>query len=97
MKHTNELMLMIARFLHGELDAEAFSFEFPARLAEVFDAFMAENAALSDYLEDEMPELCAAFDPHGTGEGGTLDEARFRVRVMEVYQKALSLSMRPAS
>lgn len=97
MKHTNELMLMIAKFLYGELDAGTFSFDFPARLSGVFDDFRAENENLCDYLEDEMPELCAAFDPHGTGDDGTLDAGQFRAKVLEVYQKALPLSMRPAS
>lgn len=97
MKYTNELMLMIAKFLHGELDAEAFSFEFPARLSEVFDDFQVENGALCDHLEEEMPELCAAFDPHGTGDDGVLDGEQLRAAVLEVYQKALPLSMRPAS
>lgn len=97
MKHTNELMLMIAKFLYGEYDAEAFSFDFPAALSKAYEAFSEENADLCAHLEDEMPELCAEFDPHGTGDPETLDLDRFREKVMEVYQKALPLSMRPAS
>ena len=97
MKYTNELMLMIARFLHGELDAQTFSFDFPARLDEMFDVFHAENTGLCEYLEDEMPELCAAYDAHGTGDPGTLDADQLRERVLAVYKEALPLSMRPAS
>lgn len=97
MKHTNALMLMIAKFLYGEYDAEQFSFDFPATLSDAYDAFHKENADLCDYLEEEMPEVCGYFDPHGTGDPGTLGEEQFRSRVMEIYQKALPLSMRPAS
>lgn len=97
MKYTNELMLMIAKFLYGEVDAQAFSFDFPARLSEVFHEFQAENGDLCDYLEGEMPELCSAFDPHSTGDDGTLNAGQFQAMVLEVYQKALPLSMRPAS
>ena len=39
MKYTNELMLMIAKFLYGEYDAERFSFDFPATLSDAYDAF----------------------------------------------------------
>lgn len=97
MKRANELMLMIARFLHGELDAETFSFEFPAALADAYETLVKENGELCAQLEEEMPELCASFDPHGTGEDDVLDAGQFRAQVMEVYQKALPLSMRPAS
>lgn len=87
MKHTYELMLMIAKFLYGELDAGGLSFDFPARLSGVFDEFRVENENLCDYLEDELPELCAAFDLHGIGDDGTLDAGQFRAKVLEVYQK----------
>lgn len=92
MKHTNRMMRMIARFLCGGYDAARFSFDFPAALSAAHDAFREENAALCDYLEEEMPELCGWYDPHGTGAPGTLDAEAFRSRVMKVYQKALRLS-----
>ena len=97
MKHTNALMLMIAKFLYGEYDAEQFSFDFPATLSDAYDAFHKEHADLCDYHEEEMPEVCGYFDPHGTGDPYTLCEDQFRSRVLEVSQKALPLSMRPAS
>ena len=97
MKHTNALMLMIAKFLYGEYDAERFSFDFPATLSDTYDAFHKENADLCDYLEEEMPEVCGYFSPQSRGDPGTLGEEQFRSRVMEIYQKALPLSMRPAS
>ena len=68
MKYTNELMLMIAKFLYGEYDAERFSFDFPATLSDAYDAFQQENPDLCDYLEEEMPDACGYFDPHNTGD-----------------------------
>nr|DAH76963.1 MAG TPA: hypothetical protein [Caudoviricetes sp.] len=97
MKYTNELMLMIAKFLYGEYDAAAFSFDFPTALANAYDDFTQENEELCAYLEDEMPELCASFDPHETGEADTLDEKGFREKVLGVYQGALPMSLRSAS
>lgn len=97
MKYTNELMLMIAKFLYGEYDATAFSFDFPAALSDGYTAFLKENKDLCTYLEDEMPDICAAFDPHGTGDVDTLNADQFRGKVLEIYQKALPISMRPAS
>ena len=97
MKYTNELMLMIAKFLYGEYDAAEFSFDFPAALSDAYTLFIEENKELCTYLEDEMPELCAAFDPHGTGDEDTLNAEQFRNKVLEVYQKALPISMRHAS
>lgn len=97
MKHTNALMLMIAKFLYGEYEALRFSFDFPVELAEVYGEFHEENAELCEFLDDEMPEVCAAFDPHETGEAGTSGEVGFRNKVMAIYQRALSLSMKTAS
>lgn len=96
MKNSNELMLMIAKFLYGEYTAEAFSFDFPAALSARYAALQAENNSLCAYLEEELPELCAAFDPYGSGEEGTLNAEQFRAVVFAVYQKALPLSMRSA-
>ena len=94
MKHTNEMMLMIAKFLFGEYGAEDFSFEFPAALSNVYETFHTENPRLSEFLEDQMPELCASFDPHGTGDPDTLGEERFRAEVLRVYRDAIPFSLR---
>lgn len=96
MKNSNELMLMIAKFLYGAETAEAFSFDFPQALSQCYTALQAENSGLCAYLEEELPELCASFDPYGTGEEGTLNEEQFHAAVFKVYQTALPLSMRSA-
>lgn len=92
MMYTNELMLMMSRFLYGEYDPEAFSFDFPARLAFVYDEFINENKSLCDWIEDEMPEICGWFDPHNTGCEGTYGEDVFREKVYDVYVKALAFA-----
>lgn len=97
MKHTNTLMLMIAKFLYGEYGAEQFSFDFPNALADAYNEFQLENAALCNYLDDEMPEVCAYYDSHQTGDPSTLNEDQFRTQVMNIYKNALPMSMRPAS
>lgn len=97
MRHTNEMMLMIANFLYGECQAEAFSFDFPAALSQAYEAFFAENQELCEYLEADMPEVCGAFDPYGTGDDGTIGEREFREKVLAIYQGALPLSMKTAS
>lgn len=89
--YSNELMLMIAKFLYGEYDAEAFSFDFPARLSYVYDDLMKENHRLCDLLEDDMPEICADFDPHNTNNDGTYGLDIFRQKVYDIYCEALSL------
>jgi len=91
-KHTYELMVMIAGFLFGDADAKEFSYGFPARLTDVYEAFYDENPALCDLLEDEMPEICGYFDVHETGSRFTYPEDAFRAKVMEVYLRAVSLA-----
>lgn len=88
--YSNELMLMIAKFLYGEYSAEDFSFDFPARLSYVYDEFMQENSELCNLLEDEMPEICADYDQYGLED--TYDAKEFRKRVFSVYIKALNLT-----
>lgn len=89
--YTNELMLMISKFLYDEYNAAEFSFDFPARLSEVYDEFVVENENLCDLLEDEMPEICSWFDPHSTGCEGTTNEQEFKQKVLAVYSRALPL------
>lgn len=90
--YTNETMLEISNFLYGNYEPEAFSFEFPERLCEIFDALKTENKELAVLLNDEMPEICGWFDPHNTGCEGTYGEDVFREKVYNVYVKALALA-----
>jgi hypothetical protein len=89
--YSDELMLMIAKFLYGEYDAEGFSFDFPARLSYIYDDLRKENEQLCDLFEDDMPEICAGYDPHGTGDDDTYGLSEFKSRVFDIYGKALPL------
>lgn len=96
MKYTNQLMLMIAKFLYGETDAASFSFDFPAVMGSVYNDFQAENPKLCDLLEEDLPDICSQFDPYATGSPETLDKFTFRQKVMGIYQQALPLSIIPS-
>lgn len=93
----DELMLMIAEFLHGKQSAEQFSFDFPARLAYVYSDLKQENPEFAQLMEDDMPELCASFDPHNTGDPDTIDEKSFRAKVTSIYVSALNQRLRKTS
>ncbi len=84
----NKLLLLIANFLHGAADAGEFSYAFPEALAQAEEALEKEDARFARIM-DEMPEICAAYDPYGSGDPDTLDEAAFRERVRDIYVRAI--------
>ena len=86
-----ELMKMIKDQLDGKYNTNEFSYDFPDRLQEVYDEFLEENKELCDYLEDELPELCSWYDPHGTGDDDTLNDKEFNGKLKEIYEKALPM------
>lgn len=88
---TNELMLMVSKFLYGEYDPEEFSFDFPDRMYEVYDEFSKENEALCDCLDD-LSYVCQWYDPHNTGVDGTIGLDEFKQRVFDIYEKALPMA-----
>lgn len=92
----NKLLLLMANFIHGAQDAADFSYSFPEKLAEFQAGLEKEDPAFAREM-DEMPELCASFDPYQTGEPGTLNEEAFRAAVMEIYVKALRQSAKKVS
>ena len=89
---TNEIMLMISNMLYGSYDAAQFSYDFPAKLVEVSEAFERENPMLSQLLGEELPEICGFFDPYDTHSTGTHGENDFRRKVLDVYKRAVPLS-----
>lgn len=92
----NKLLLLMANFIHGAQGAADFSYSFPEKLAEFQDDLEKEDPAFAREM-DEMPELCASFDPYQTGEPDTLNEEAFRAAVMEIYVKALRQSAKKVS
>lgn len=87
-----ELINMLDEFLNGGMNAEDFSFDFPARLAYVFDELEKENAALANLLGDELPLLCGDYEPDEETRKEHprwyISEQQMREKVLEVYSKA---------
>lgn len=90
--YSNELMLMIARFLYDEYNAEEFSFDFPDRFSDVYNDFLKENKELCDCLDD-VSYVCQWYDPHNTGVYGTFGLEEFKKKVYDLYLKALPMTM----
>lgn len=97
MMHQNKLLLMIANFLHGSISAQDFSFQFPGELADCFDMLQKESPKFAEWMNEQMPELCAAFDPYGTNDSDTIDEETFRKKVAEIYIQALQPMLKKIS
>lgn len=81
----NKLLLLMANFLHGAMSAQDFSFTFPTELSEMYDDLEKQDPAFAQKMEDEMPELCASFDPYNTEDPDTISEDTFRKKVTEIY------------
>ncbi len=91
MTYTNELMLLIAKYLYGEYSAQYFSETFEARYRYVYEDFAAENRVLCEELDDIAYD-CAFLDIHDTNENELIKEPEFREKVAEVYQRAVPLA-----
>ena len=91
MTYTNELMLLIAKYIYGEYSAKYFCEAFEARYRYVYEDFAAENQALCEELDDIAYD-CAFLDIYGTNEKGLIKEPEFREKVSEVYQRAVPLA-----
>ncbi|GIP57904.1 hypothetical protein [Paenibacillus woosongensis] len=86
-----DVLNRIKLFLDRDTDAEEFSFDFPDDLADAYADLERENKALAIMLNDELPDICAAFQPDEAarrGEPDLLNEDQFRQKVKEVYEKA---------
>lgn len=88
---TERLLRMMAEFLRGDYDPQDFSFDFPDALLGEYAALESEHPGLGDLLSEDMPEICAYFDPYATGDPDTIDEGEFRARVQGVYDAALRI------
>lgn len=90
-----ELLANMKSFLEGEIEADDFSFDFPARLAYVTAELDNENPKLSELLNAEMPETCANFEPNdderNTDPDFFLSEQQMREKTKKVYERALKL------
>lgn len=95
MNIAQELLDMMKQFIDGTSTVTDFSFDFPARLAFVFEDLAAVNPKLADLLDDEMPEVCAGYETDEEERKKYPDlyfsEAQIREKTLQVYQKALTL------
>lgn len=85
-----ELLEMMKKFLDGKFDPYDFSFDFPECLASLNPKLEKENRALSELLNEDMPEICADYEPQPVvreGQPGLLDISKFKRKVAEVYSK----------
>ena len=89
-----ELLSMMKDFIDGRLEADPFSFDFPGRLAFVYQNFQKENPKLCNLLEENMPDYCAAYDPDPGNEPDLLNGEQLRQKVKAVYEKAIILQNR---
>jgi hypothetical protein len=87
-----ELLQMMKDFLNGKIEPEQFSFDFPARLSYVYDDFHKENPKLCDYIEEDIPEFCAAFESNPGGNSELLNADQLKEKVKVAYQKALAIT-----
>ena len=58
----DEVLGMIQKFLDGKYDLMEFSYDLPDFLVEHYDEMYAEDAASTEILNDNIPEICADYE-----------------------------------
>lgn len=79
-----KLLRMMKDLIDGNYNCNDFSYDFPNEMLELED----ENLLL---LLDEMPEICADYDPYKEDEEDLLNDEELKTRVEEVYNKILNM------
>ena len=79
-----KLLKMMKDLIDGNYNCNDFSYDFPNEMLELED----ENLLL---LLDEMPEICADYDPYKEDEEDLLNDEELKTRVEEVYTKILNM------
>lgn len=78
----DKLKEMMKQLIDGAYDCNDFSYDFPS---EMFDL---EDAKAEEILDD-MPEICAAYDPYKDDEPDILNDDEFIQKIKEVYEKLI--------
>lgn len=90
-----DLLKLMKKFLDGVISAYDFSFEFEQALYSA-KSLKQENHRLYLLLNDELPELCANFEPdpelRKQFPDDYFDEETVRGRVSEIYKEAVRLT-----
>lgn len=79
----DEVMAMIKNFIDGKADPVEFSVALPEKLIQNYDSMLKENKAATDILNEELPDICAEYEP---GE----DPAQFIKAVKKEYEAAVA-------
>jgi len=69
--------------INGEYDCNAFSYDFPDEMLELED----EGA---NHILDNMPEICADYDPYKTNEKNLLNDEELIEKVKKVYNELVN-------
>lgn len=74
-----KLLKMMEELIEGNYDCNEFSYDFPEMLLDA-------DEETNDLFED-LPEICAAFDPYWSGEEDALGEKGLIEAVKKVYDE----------
>lgn len=89
------ILEMMGNFLDGKIDAEDFAFTFPDVLIDQWDEMEKENQQLANLLNEDMPDICANYEPEEQARSQRpseyLNEEQFKKRVNAIYKEALKL------
>ena len=90
-----ELLSEMKDFIDGNTTIEQFSFAFEESLARASDDLKSENEKLFHLLNEDMPELCANYEPDLEQRKQYpdiyYDEVTVRGRTKEIYIQALEM------
>ncbi|MDR9796326.1 hypothetical protein Q4O60_07360 [Aeribacillus pallidus] len=90
-------MEMMKKFLDGKFDPYDFSFDFPECLASLTPKLEKENRALSELLNEDMPEICADYEPEPVvreGQPGLLDMSKFKKKLLRFTARSIRSTFR---
>lgn len=80
----NRIFGMIEEFLKSNTtDATDFSVELEDALCDEYDAMAAEHYEVAEILNEELPDICAAYEL-----GDNIEE--FKGKIKKEYEKALA-------
>lgn len=79
----NKALEMIKTFIDGKMEPMEFSFALPDLLIEEYDSMMEENQEATEILNDELPDICADYEPG-------MNPDAFRKKVKAEYEKAIA-------
>lgn len=79
----NKVIEMIKNFIDGEMEPVEFSHALPDLLIEEYDSMEKENKSATEILNDDLPDICADYEPG-------MDPEAFREKVKAEYEKAMA-------